>query len=378
MSFAKYWSGIITIEIQSMIPEKFINLLWKNDIQVKNISRLDISTMIMEINIREYDKIKEICKKTNTRIRITGRKGMFFYLYRIKRHASLAAGILVFMAAIYYLSTFMWSVDITTDKYMSPYEVRQKIYGYGIKPGIPKSKINVRLLEDKMMKDNSNLMYVKVRIEGSALKVNVVERKEPPDIIEDNEPCDVVAKADGEVLKIFSTAGTPVVKTGDIVKKGQVLIKGEQGKEGSVYPVHAKGQVLAKTFYEYEREMQMKGTKYEKTGRKAENIYIEVMGKKIYLKKSLNKFTNYDKIVDNTGVIKKEEYCETKPLEFNLDENKIVDDTVNDLYKKTMESLDKSAKIVDKIVDREKSGNNIKIRAVFVVQIDIAAEQKIK
>jgi similar to stage IV sporulation protein len=376
MGFSKYYNGIIAIEIQSRIPERFINLLWKNEIKVKNISRIDITTMSMEISIRDYDKIKDICKKTDTRARITGRRGMFFYLFQIKRHLSLVGGVAFFAIAILYLSTFMWSIDIVTDKYISPYEIRQRIYSYGIKPGIAKSKINVRQLEDRVMKDTDDIMYFRARIEGSTLKITVGERVAPPEIIEDNEPCDVVAKADGEILRIFSTAGTPMVQAGDKVKKGQVLIKGEQGKEGAVYPVHAKGQVMANTFYEYEREMQIKGIRYETTGRTIENSYMEVLGKKIYLKKGLNKFTSYDKIIDNKGYIKREIYNETKAVEFNLDKKQVENSTVEELYKKTMESFDKSAKLKDKIIESEQIGNNLKIRVVFVVEIDIAYEQK--
>lgn len=378
MMFSKYNSGVITIEIRAMSPERFINLLWKNGIQVKNISKIDIITMTLEVNIKDYDKIKDMCKRSNTHLKVISRRGMFFLIHKGKRQASLIGGIIIFAGILYYLSTYMWYVDINTEKYISPYEIRQKIYSYGIKPGIAKRKIDVRLLEDKMMKDNDNIMFIRARIEGSALKISVKERTVPPNIVQENEPCDVVAKCDGEIISIFSTAGTPVVKSGDTVKKGQVLIKGEQGKEGSVYPVHAAGQVTAKTFYENEREMQLKGIKYVQTGKKAENIYAELLGKKIYLKKSLNKFANYDKIVDNKGFVKKEEYSETKPMEFNLNEDQIVEDTVNDLYKKTMESLDnKSAKLLNKIIDKEKSGNNIKIRAVFVVAMNIAIQQKI-
>lgn len=376
MKFSNYYNGIISIEIQSMIPERFINLLWKNDIKVRNISRIDITTMTMEINLRDYDKIKEICKKSETRIRITGRRGLFYYLFQIKRHLSLLGGVVFFVVAIFYLSNFVWSIDIDTERYISPYEIRQKLYSYGIKPGISKKKVNVRQIEDKMLKDNDNIMYFRARIEGSTLKVSVGERIAPPQIIEETDPCDVVAKIDGEILKIFSTAGTPVVKAGDKVKQGQVLIKGEQGKEGAVYPVHAKGQVMANTFYEYEREMQIKGTKYEPTGRKIENSYIVLLGKKIYLKKSLNKFTNYDKIIDDKGYIKREVYAETKAVDFSLDKKQLEDRTVEDLSKKTMESLDKSAKLKDKIIESEQSGDNLKIRVVIIVEIDIASEQK--
>lgn len=99
------------------------------------------------------------------------------------------------------------------------------------------------------------------------------------------------------------------------------------------------------------------------------------MGKKFILKKSLNKFTNYDRILDNKGHIKYEIYNELKTIYFNLDPQELVSKTSEEFLKKTMESFDKSAKLIDKTVEKEVNGENLKIRMVFVVEMDIAKEK---
>ncbi|NLZ48415.1 MAG: sporulation protein YqfD [Clostridiales bacterium] len=378
MSLGKYASGVVKIKIQAIAPERIINLFWKSDIKVRNITRIDISTIIMDIDWKDYNKIKELCSKTDARVTVLGRKGVLFYLLLVKRHLSLIGGCVFFVAVMLFLSTFIWSIEIESDKYLSPYEIRQKLYSYGIKPGILKSKIDVKALEDKMLKDSDNIMYFRARIEGATLKIAVGERVEPPQIEEAKESGDIVAAMDGQVIEIFSTAGTPVVEPGDIVKKGQVLIKGEQGKEGATYPVHAEGKVIAKTFHEYEKEMQISGQRSEPTGNTIKNAYIEVLGKKIYLKKSLNKFTNYDRILDDKGHIKYEIYNEIKTIYFNLDPQELADKTSEEFLKKTMESFDKSAKLIDKTVDKEVNEEYLKLRMVFVVEMDIAKEQSVE
>lgn len=378
MSLGKYANGVVKIKIQAMAPERTINLLWKNDIKVRNITRLDISTMIMDIDWKDYNQIKEICSKTDTRVSILGSKGVLYYLFLIRKHLSLIGGCVFFVAVMLFLSTFIWSIEIESDKYLSPYEIRQKLYSYGIKPGISKRKVDFRALEDKMLKETDNIMYFRARIEGSTLKIAVGERVPPPEIVEDKENCDIVASMDGQVVEIFSTAGTPMVEAGDIVKKGQVIIKGEQGKEGATYPVHAKGKVIAKTFHEHEKEIQIKGQRSEKTGNKITNLYIELLGKKIYLKKSLNKFTNYDKILDNKGHIKYEIYNEMKTIYFDLNPQEVADEACQEFLKKTMESFDKSAKLIDKTVEKEVKGEKLKVRVVFVVEMDIATQEALE
>lgn len=373
----KYKKGIITIEIQSHIPEKFINLLWKNEIEIKNIRKKNITTMSMDMNLRDFPIIDDIAKRTKTKIKILNRRGLSFLFIKIRRRVALVFGFFIFLSLIYFLSTFIWRIDIQTENNLSPYEIRQQLISYGITPGISKSKIDVYRLQKKIIDDSDNIMYFRARIEGSRLIVNAIEKTPPPVVVLEEEPCDLVAKKDGQIVWVYTTAGTSVVKSGDIVKTGQVLVKGQQGKEGSTYEVHAKGEVIAKTFYEEIKEVPVKGVKKERTGKEITNLYIEVLGKKIYLKNTLNKFKTYDKIVGNKGLIKKETFYEVKENSYSLDPEKVVESTSEELYSKIVESLDKSIKIVSKEIFKEQTGDNYRIRVLVVAEEDIAAPQKL-
>lgn len=376
LNFQKYKSGIITIEIQSLIPERFVNLMWKNGVYIRNIKKKSITTMTMEISLKDYDKIEGIAKKTKTKIRIVGRRGIAFFLIKVRRRITLVAGIILFIGIIYYLSTFIWNIEISSDKYLSPYEIRQQLNSYGIKPGISKKNINVYDIEGKLMKNNDSIMWVKARIEGANLKISAAERQSPPTIVSEDSPCNLVAKRDGEVVRVYTTAGTSVVKKGDMIRKGQILVKGEQGKEGATYPVHAVGDVICRTFYEEVKEVKVNEVKKERTGNKDSNIYIEIGGKKLYIKKSTNKFAKYDKIEEDKSLIKIENYYEIKETTIHNDPNKIVNDTADQLYLKICSNLDKSVKIIDKIVNYE-VGDMYKIRVLVIAEENVALKEPI-
>ena len=374
----RYKKGTMTIEIQSHIPEKFINLLWKNNVQIKNIRKKSITTMIMDINLRDFNIVEDVAQKTKTKIKVTARKGITFFLIKMRRRIALVGGVLVFVFILYYLSCFIWKIDIQTETNVSPYEIRQQLTALGVVPGVKKSKVNVYQLQDNMIKSNENIMYFKARIEGSRLYINVIDKVIPPTIIADNEPCNLISKKDGQIVRVFTSAGTAVVKKGDTVKAGDIIVKGEQGKEGNTYSVHAKGEVIARTFYEQVKEVPIKGVKKEKTENKIENLYIEIFSKRIYLKNSLNKFKSYDKIIENSGLVKKEIYYEVKETAYNLEPKKVQDSTANELYSKIVQSLDKTVQIKDKKVEAEPFGDNLKVRVLVIAEENIAVPEKLK
>lgn len=359
-------NGSIKLEIKSLMPEKFINLLWKNGAQIKNVRKIDITTMELEMSLKDYYMVDKISKKTNTKIKVIGRKGSAFIWVRYRRRTALLLGVLVFAGILYYLSTFIWGIEITGDKLLSPYEIRQQLTGLGIKAGIKKSSINVYELEEKLMSGNESIMWVRVRMEGSKLNIAAAERQSPPEITENNMPCSLTAARDGEVVRIYAKAGEAVVKPGDIVKKGQLLVKGET--------VHAQGTVIARTFYEKIKDVSLTEVKRERTGNKVSSVYLNIGGRKLYLKKCTNPYQKYDKIEDNKSFATIITYYEVKETTITRDQKQLVEATVNEIYESIKEELKPSVQIVDKITD-VKNGDLTEVRVLVVAEEDIASEE---
>lgn len=375
IKFEKIKNAFITIEIRTKKPEEFLNLIYNRGIKLNKVQRLDINLLQIVVELKDYKKVKEISEKTRAKIKIIGRKGIGFILIKLRNRISILIGGIIFIFLTYYLSTFIWGIDIKTQKNIPPYNIRAELNTLGIKPGISKKSINVYDLEKKLIEKNNDIMWVRVRIYGSHLKINVAERQEPPQIVRNDNAGDVVAKQDGYILRIYTRSGTAVVKAGDVVKKGQVLIKGQQGNEENVYNVHADGDVIAETFNERIIDVSLTKHVRKRTGKKIENYYLDIGNKKFYLKKSENKFKKYDKIVSGNLFVKKEVYYEVLDTIQKLNKQKLIDNATDDMYKKLCSEFDKSVKIKNKVVDTNIKGDICTIRILVTTEENISQKQ---
>lgn len=375
-NFEGYKNGTINVEVQGKNLERLINILCKNNVIITNVKRININLISFDTDLVNYEKLRNIIAKTNCKIKINKRSGFFFIKLKLKKRISMVLGSIIFVIIILYLSSFIWGIDIDTEKNIAPYEIRQELKQIGIKPGISKSGVNVYHIEENLCKNNENIVWAKVRIQGSKLKVSIVERQAPPLVKNENTPCNLIAKKPGVVVRVYTKAGTATVKNGDIVRKGQVIVSGEQGKEGTTYSVHASGSVIAKTYYEETREVPLNKVNRKYTGKKIENYYVVLFGKKIYIKNSLNKFTKYDKIVKDDGLIKKEIYSEVKEEKIVLNPKTVGDKTADAIYKNIIINFDKSVKIINRVVEKSMDNNNLRIRVLVISEEDIAEVEK--
>lgn len=372
MIFDKLKSGQITIEVNALRPEKILNILWNHEIYTCNITKINLTTIRITIDFKEYEEAEMLIKKCEGKVRIVKTSGIIVLLMKMKRKASLVIGAVLFFLVIYTLSKYIWAIDIQTQSNLSPFEIRQQLSSIGIKPGLSKSQVDVYGIEKKMEDLNDQIMWIRIRVEGSTLKLVIKEKINPPSTekILFNQ---VVAKMDGEVKRVYTNSGNPAVAPGDIVKAGDDLILPIQGREGFEKEVKPSGTVIANTFYEKFMEVQISGQKLERTGKKDSDIYLEFFQKKFYFKKAINKFDSYDKIEEKNGFFNRILYFEKKGKNINLDKDSSIKDATKKLEDSLRKTLSNDAKIIDNKITIEDIGNGkILVKATFTVEQDIA------
>ena len=378
MIFSKLKLGQITIEVSALMPEKILNVLWNNEIYTCNIVKIDLTTIRFIIYFKDYKEAEMLIKKYKGKVRIVNTSGIIVLLMKMKRKVSLVIGILIFFIVIYILSNYIWAIDIQTQKNLSPFEIRQQLSSIGIKPGLNKSQINVYEIEKKMEDLNDQIMWIRIRVEGSTLKIVIKEKVNPPSTekILFNQ---VVAKMDGEVKRVYTNSGNPAVVPGDIVRAGDDLILPIQGREGFEQEVKPNGTVIANTFYEKFMEVQISGEKLERTGKKDSDIYLNFFEKKIYFKKAINAFDSYDRIEEKNGFFNKITYFEKKGKNVNLDKDSTVKEATEKLQESLRKTLSNDAKIIDrKITVEDIKDGKILVKVIFTVEQDIAQEYIIR
>lgn len=95
-------------------------------------------------------------------------------------------------------------------------------------------------------------------------------------------------------------SGIPAVKEGDIVTKGDILIKGwMDGKYTGTRYVHASGEIKAKVWYEEKEQVPLNQVVERFTGNEEQKYKIKINNFTINFFKTLSKFEKYDTIETN-------------------------------------------------------------------------------
>ena len=377
MATGVFDSGKVVVEVNILKPERLLNILWNENINVINVKRIDVATIRVTIDYNDYNVLIDVVKRLNGKSKVIGSTGILFFIGKLKSKLFLAIGGGIFIALLLYFSTYVWSIEITTKKNVSPYELRQQLYEIGIKPGIRKNKIDVKDVEKKLEEVNSDVLWLRARIEGSTLKIFIEEKVNPPEVKEEKQG-NLVAKMDGEVSRVYAFSGRSAVHVGDMVKAGDIVIEGINGKEEDPYEVVPEGVVMANTFYEKSMTTKVEGTELKRSGEKDSDIYVEVFGKKIYLKKAIKDFEEYDKIEESGKIIKKANYFEKREFPVTYTKEEAIDSAVNELEESLYNNLTREAKVVDRIIStKDSSDGNIIVNVVFVVEQNIVNNEPI-
>ena len=130
-------------------------------------------------------------------------------------------------------------------------------------------------IETALRNDYPDITWVSAEISGTRLIVHIKENdgiKE--DIQTDSTPRDIVATCSGVVTSMITRAGTPKVKPGDEVEKGQILVSGivdvyNDAKEVvNQRPVSADADIFVRVDIPYEEHLPYLYEYKEYTGRK--------------------------------------------------------------------------------------------------------------
>ena len=171
----------------------------------------------------------------------------------VKRRFVLPIIFLLCVAILLVSSQFCFRIEVVGD--FDPELVLTSLGNAGVKVGSNLSRIDFGSLENTLAND-VGAMYAVVTRSGSVLYVNVVAKKEIDPPIDMTKRRDIVATREGLVTQLLCEQGNPLVKVGDRVKVGDVLIEGRRVyNDGSSTDVYALGrvtlQLTASGFAEY-------------------------------------------------------------------------------------------------------------------------------
>ena len=388
--FFNYLLGYLNITIEGFFVERFINILASKKIFLWNVKKKNSSLLCANISIKDFKEIKDIARKTKCKVKINKKKGVPFVFNKYKKRKIFIMLLLPIIIMIMISSMYVWNIDIVSSGDINEKELLEQLNEKGLAVGKIKRNIDTKNIITNIRLERSDISWMEINLKGTNAIVNIVKAEEKPNIIDDNEYCDIVSDKKGIITKITAQRGTIAVKVGDIVEEGTKLISGiMEGKYTDPRYVHAKGEVEAKVWYTKRRKSKFTREVSKQTGAEKEKYSIIFNNFRINLYKSLPNFEKYDTISENKKIklfsdfylpisIQKDTYKEIKTNDITYGKQELQNILISEMEKEFEQENFNDKNITNKTVNvYQKDKDTIEVELTYEVLETIGTEEKI-
>ena len=296
--------------------------------------------------------------------------------------------LIVLISILAIASNFIWNIEIIEENEKME-NIYQDVVESGLEIGKIKTKINTKDIINKTRLKRKDIAWMGIEIKGTNAIVRVVKSTAKPDIVNEEDYCNIVSDKQGVITKINAQNGTIAVKVGDTVNVGTTLINGwMEGKYTGIRYVHAKGEIQAKVWHTKSKKIPYNVTERKETGNIENKYKIKINNFEINLSKRLSKFQIYDTIVlDNKFKMFSDFYL---PISLEKITNKEIKEEqkkysveeakklgVEELQKELDNEIENKEKIVNKIINTYEKEDGIEVYVTYEVLEDIGTNEKI-
>ena len=294
LDITRFIRGYVEFEASGSFPERLIILSLRKGLNVYD-TRGSGGTVKGRVPKSQFEALKRLGSRCGVDIRVIKTRGVPFIYMHNRRRSGLVAGALCFAVLCYFLTSFVWVIDVEPTSRVSEYEIRQALKDHGLHSGAWRDSLVPDTIERETMMQLGLFGWMSVNITGTVAKVTVSEKYSPEDTKgEEVRPCNIKAKKDGQIVKMDVKSGESIAKLGDAVTKGDLLVSGVVSTEsGGDFLSPSIGSVYAETTVEKTVEQPMSYKQSLPSGNFTQRSMLEFLGIRLPLGLSYVPYESY-------------------------------------------------------------------------------------
>lgn len=238
----------IDVTIEGLNLERLLSAAGRKGIDFRRLHRRTGRRMQLLVRETALTSVAAMAQEGGWSLTVGRRHGLGRAYDLFVRHQLLAAALGLTLIVCFFVTQVMWRV-VLVDAGAYAADVHEYLEALGVKPVMWKHDVDLSLLRDRLEWRYPTVARVDCGWRGMTLRICLAEGTADgtPRTIKGSG--DVTASRAGIVDTVITYAGTPVVKKGDLVMPGQVLIQGEERDEkGTATTVRASGSVMARVW----------------------------------------------------------------------------------------------------------------------------------
>ena len=225
--------------------------------------------------------------------------GLFGAIKRFPHKIALTLGIIISAITVLYSSSLVWDIRVEGNEGLTDVQVISELEKCGFSIGESWASLNCGEVELRVLAQSEDIGWISINRRGTVAYVTVIEKEKNklPEKPDEAKYGNIVADRDCVIEEITVKRGQAMVKEGETVKKGDILILGALPAEAGGGLCRAEGTVIGRSTEVISIEV---GREYERKRESdviCESVTLNIFGRKI------NIYKNYGNLPDVCVII---------------------------------------------------------------------------
>ena len=225
--------------------------------------------------------------------------GLYGRWLRLNHKTPIILATLFSIMLVMSLSEIVWDLKIEGNETVTSVEIIESLNDAGLGVGVPWSEINKSDVENRFLQQNPNISWININRRGTVAYITLIEKE----IVEDDKVIklgfsNIVAKEDCIIEELTVKRGTPMVKIGDAVRKGDILIAGVIDAEKGIF-CYAEGQIIGRVYDKIDVKIQRENDINSLVNKKLYSIDVKIFNFFINIFKLYGNLTTEYDIINN-------------------------------------------------------------------------------
>lgn len=247
MDFWKSIWGLMEVELLCADPAFVLKQITGLGIPIyRTAERTDGFGIRFTILRNDYRKVLLLSKKYGYECGIQRRIGVYWHAKRMVSRPVLVVGIILFMALTLYLPSRVLFFQVEGNHRIPSKRILQACNEAGVGFWSDRNEVRSERVKNALLEQIQELKWAGINTRGCVAVITVKER-----LIEEKpvsgQVSSIVASTDGIISSCTATKGNMLVKPGQAVTCGEVLISGYTDCGLSIRATRAEGEVYART-----------------------------------------------------------------------------------------------------------------------------------
>lgn len=252
MSLVFFLRGNCRISIPSSDRTAAMNLCMQMGLQYADFCWCEDGSIRFSCAAASARRFLAVCQERNINAEPVAERGLPCLLKQMTKRAGLIVGAVLALALIVLSGLFVWDVQVSGTETLTEETVIEELRkcGFGVGSYLP--NLHIREIENRVLMASERIGWLSINIDGTVARVQIIEhiegQNEGENVSLNKRPANLVATKDGQIEYLELYRGNAVVKSGQTVRAGELLVSGlYDSLTGNVRYTRAAGRVMART-----------------------------------------------------------------------------------------------------------------------------------